>query len=248
MRAETGTSGWIDGQKTFITNGERADLVLLIARTDGNEVGHRAFSLFLVNARTPGFKRGRRIEKIGRHASDTCELAFEEMRLPADALLGEPGRGFYHIMWELDAERIFSAATSVALGCHALELGLSYVQTRQQFDSPLSEFQAIRHEFATLAAQLTAARELVYFAAYRFVRGHSPIPEISMGKLFAADILNRVADYSLQVHGGYGYMAEYEIGRVWKDARVKRIAAGTDEVQREIISRHLLGKPQSRRR
>jgi alkylation response protein AidB-like acyl-CoA dehydrogenase len=245
-RARRDGAGWVlDGQKTFITNGERADLVLLIARTDGGDAGHGAFSLFLVDASAPGFKRGRRLEKIGRHASDTAELVFEGMRLPEDALLGEPGRGFYHIMWELDAERILSAATSVALGYHALELGLTYARGRQQFGSPLSDFQAIRHEFATLAAQLAAARELVYFAAYRFVRGDSPIPEVAMGKLFAADILNRIADYSLQVHGGYGYMAEYEIGRVWKDARVKRISAGTDEVQREIISRDLLGRPRS---
>jgi alkylation response protein AidB-like acyl-CoA dehydrogenase len=238
---------WIlDGQKTFVTHGERADVVLVVARTDPEASGHAAFSLFLVDTRAPGFRRGRRLEKIGRHASDTAELVFNSVRVPADALIGEQGRGFYHLMWELEAERIISSATSVALGFHALQLGLEYVKTREQFGHPLADFQAIRHEFATLAAQLTAARELVYFAAFRFVREHHPIPEIPMAKLFAADILNRVADYSLQVHGGYGYMAEFAIGRVWKDARVKRIAAGTDEVQREIISKHLLGKPSRR--
>jgi alkylation response protein AidB-like acyl-CoA dehydrogenase len=245
-RRDAGGDWILDGQKTFITNGAGADVVLVVARTDPETSGHAAFSLFLVDTRTPGFQRGRRLEKIGRHASDTSELTFDSVRVPADALIGEPGRGFYHLMWELEAERILSSATSVALGYHALQLGLDYVKTREQFGRPLADFQAIRHEFATLAAQLTAARELVYYSAYRFIREHHPIPEISMAKLFAADILNRVADYSLQVHGGYGYMAEYPIGRVWKDARVKRIAAGTDEIQREIIAKHLLGKPTRR--
>ena len=241
---DAASAGWVlDGKKTFITNGDRADLILVLARTGESSRDRTGFSLFLVEGSAQGVGRGRRLEKIGRHASDTAELSFTAVAIPADGLLGQEGRGFHHIMWELDAERILSAASSIALAYHALDLGLTYTRERRQFGKAISDFQAIRHEFATLAAQLAGARELVYFSAWRFMRADGSVPEISMAKLVAADVLNRVADYSLQVHGGNGYMAEYEISRVWKDARVKRIAAGTDEIQREIIARALLGRP-----
>jgi alkylation response protein AidB-like acyl-CoA dehydrogenase len=236
--------GWVlDGGKTFITNGGRADVVLVIARTPSEVEDRKAFSLFLVDTSLPGFTRGRRLEKIGRHASDTCELGFESVRLPSDALLGQEGRGFQQIMWELDAERIVSAATSVSLGFHALELGITYVKDRRQFGKPLADLQAIRHNLADLWARLAAARELVYSTATRFQAGEERLAEIAMAKLVAAQSLADAADYALQVHGGYGYMREYPISRVWVDARVKRITAGTDEIQRELIARHLLGRP-----
>lgn len=236
--------GWIlDGAKTFITNGGRADVVLVIARTPSEAEDRKAFSLFLVDTSLPGFSRGRRLEKIGRHASDTCELGFESVRLPSEALLGQEGRGFQQIMWELDAERIVSAATSVSLGFHALELAITYVKDRRQFGKPLADLQAIRHNLADLWARLTAARELVYSTARRFQAGEERLAEIAMAKLVAAQSLADAADYALQVHGGYGYMREYPISRVWVDARVKRITAGTDEIQRELIARHLLGRP-----
>ena len=235
--------GWVlDGRKTFITNGSRADVVLVIARNAVPDGGRPLFSLFLVDTHLPGFSRGRRLEKIGRHASDTAELVFEGLRLPGDALLGHEGRGFQQVMWELDAERIVSAATSVALGFHALELAIEYAKSRRQFGREIGSFQAIRHELASRAARLTAARELVHTTARRFQNGEERLPEIAMAKLVAAEALNEMADYALQVHGGYGYMAEYPIGRVWIDARVKRITAGTDEIQRELIARHLLGR------
>jgi alkylation response protein AidB-like acyl-CoA dehydrogenase len=233
----------INGNKTFITNGERADVVLVVARTSEPAAERAAFSLFLVDSDLPGFIRGRQLEKIGRHAADTAELTFDNVRVSPDGLLGEEGRGFQQIMWELEAERIVSAATSVALGFHALDLALAYVADRRQFGRAIGDFQAIRHNLADLAARLTAAQELVHTTARRFQAGEERLPEIAMAKLFAALVLNDVADYALQVHGGYGYMSEYEIGRVWIDARVKRITAGTDEIQREIIARHLLGRP-----
>jgi alkylation response protein AidB-like acyl-CoA dehydrogenase len=241
-RADDG--GWIlDGGKTFITNGGRADVVLVIARTRSGSDEHRAFSLFLVDASLRGFSRGRRLEKIGRHASDTCELSFESVHLPADALLGEQGRGFQQVMWELDAERIVSAATSVSLGFHALELAIDYAKERNVFGRPIADFQAIRHNLADLWARLTAARELVYSTARRFQSGEQRLAEIAMAKLLAAQGLSDAADYAVQVHGGYGYMREYPISRVWLDARAKRITAGTDEIQRELIARRLLGRP-----
>jgi alkylation response protein AidB-like acyl-CoA dehydrogenase len=244
-RARRVGDGWVlDGSKTFITNGMRADVLLVIARTDEGS-DKPSFSLFLVDTHAPGFSRGRRLEKIGRHASDTAEVRFDGLELPAGALLGEEGGGFRQIMWELDAERIVSGATSVALGFHALDLAVSYIGERRQFNQRIADFQAVRHELATLTARLTAARELVYTTALRFQNGEERIPEVAMAKLVAAEALNEMADYALQLHGGYGYMAEYPIGRVWIDARVKRITAGTDEIQRELIARHLLGRPVS---
>jgi alkylation response protein AidB-like acyl-CoA dehydrogenase len=236
--------GWIiDGGKTFVTNGIRADVLLVIARTDAGAHAKSAFSLFVIDTHVEGFSRGRRLEKIGRHASDTAELRFDALRLPSDALLGEEGRGFQQIMWELEAERIVSAATSVALGFHALDLAIAHIESRQQFGKRIADFQAVRHNLADRTARLTAARELVHTTALRFQAGEERIPEVAMAKLVAAEALGDMADYALQLHGGYGYMAEYPIGRVWKDARVKRITAGTDEIQRELIARYLLGKP-----
>ncbi|MEX2194324.1 MAG: acyl-CoA dehydrogenase family protein [Thermoleophilaceae bacterium] len=240
--ARRGGGGWVlNGGKTFITNGARAGLILVIARTGQRDDGRPLFSLFLVEGDTPGLTRGPKLEKLGRHASDTCELFFDSVQLPEDALLGEEGRGFHQIMWELEAERIMSAATSVALGRHALDLAVEYVRGRRQFGAPLADKQAIRHELATRAARLAAARDLVHGTAWRFQRDRAGADEISMAKLFAAEALGEVADYALQLHGGYGYMREYPIGRVWIEARAKRITAGTDEIQREIIARHLLG-------
>jgi alkylation response protein AidB-like acyl-CoA dehydrogenase len=242
-RATRTDDGWVlQGSKTFITNGLRADVVILVARTSPEDAEKPSFSLFLVDTSLPGFVRGRKLEKIGRHASDTAQLNLDGVRVPADALLGEEGAGFRQIMWELDAERIVSAATSVALGFHAFDLAVEYVKTRRQFGRPIGDFQAIRHELATRVANLAAARELVHTTARRFQLGEERMTEIAMAKLVAANALAEMADYALQVHGGYGYMAEYPIGRVWIDARLKRIGAGTDEIQREIIARHLIGK------
>jgi alkylation response protein AidB-like acyl-CoA dehydrogenase len=244
-RATRTSNGWrLSGGKTFITNGSRAAVLLVIART-GNNDGKPSFSLFLVDSNLTGVRRGRTLEKLGRHAIDTAELSFQDVEVAADALLGDEGRGFQQIMWELEAERLVSAATSVALGFHALDLALEYVDSRLQFGKRIGDFQAVRHRLAELAARLTAARELVHTTVLRFQSGEERMPEIAMAKLLAAEVLNQAADYALQVHGGYGYMSEYEVGRVWIDARVKRITAGTDEIQREIIARHLLGRERS---
>jgi alkylation response protein AidB-like acyl-CoA dehydrogenase len=246
--AERTDDGWVlNGSKTFITNGSRAGVIFVIARTSAKDEEKPSFSLFLVEADRPGVSRGIPLEKIGRHASDTCELFFDQVKLPPEALLGEEGRGFHQIMWELDGERIVSAITSVALGYHALGLARDYVLERRQFGRRIADFQAIRHELANHAAALAAARELTHATAWRFQNGNVRLEEISMAKLVAANTLCEVADYALQVHGGYGYMKEQSIGRVWIDARAKRITAGTDEIQREIIARHLLGRPEQGR-
>jgi alkylation response protein AidB-like acyl-CoA dehydrogenase len=246
--ARPGPSGWIlDGRKTFITNARRAGIVLVLARTpNGDANGRRSYSAFLVDTDLPGVLCGKPLDKLGRHASDTCELFFDAVELPGDALLGQEGLGFEHLKWELEAERIISAAASVALGEYALELALEYVRERRQFGSPIADFQAVRHELASRAARLAAARELVHATAWRFQHELAPPAASSMCKLVASDALWEIADYALQLHGGYGYMREYPIGRVWTDARVKRITAGTDEIQREIIARHTIGRPSPR--
>jgi alkylation response protein AidB-like acyl-CoA dehydrogenase len=245
-RATRTDDGWVlHGHKTFITNGTRADLILVVARTGERPDGRPTFSLFLVDTSLPGVTRGHKLEKIGRRASDTAEVYFDTMRLSDKALLGEVGRGFHQLMWELEGERITSAATSVALGYHALDLALEYVKGRRQFGKRLADQQALRHNIADCAARLACARELVYSVAWHFQAGREPGADIAMAKLMAAQALGAAADYSLQLHGGYGYMSEYPIGRVWIDARVKRITAGTDEIMREIIANAVIGRVES---
>jgi alkylation response protein AidB-like acyl-CoA dehydrogenase len=242
-RAVPSAGGWrINGRKVFISNGTRADLILVIARTGERPDGRPTFTLFLIDAPCPGLER-RRIEKIGRHASDWAELLFVDVEVGPEAVLGEVGRGFQNIMWELEAERVVAAATAVAAAHYVLGLALSYVRTRHQFGQPIGEFQAIRHRLADLAAQLAAAEELVYSVASDLRLGRDPGARIPMAKLLAASTLNEVADYAVQVHGAYGYTAEYSVGRAWVDARAKRISGGSDEIQRDLIARALLGRP-----
>lgn len=231
----------INGRKIFITNGVRADFITLVART-GDKKGYKGFSLFLVDKGTPGFTVTRKLDKLGMRSSDTAELLFEDCRVPGDALLGEAGKGFYHIMWELQGERIMGAANAVSRAQVAFELALKYSQERVQFGKPLSHFQVTRHRLADMATELEAARHLVYYCAWLFQNGEYPVKEISMAKLFTAQAANRVADAALQIHGGYGYMMEYPIQRYWRDIRLSRIGGGTDEVMKEVIANEILGR------
>lgn len=231
----------INGRKIFITNGVRADFITLLART-GEKKGYKGFSLFLVDKGTPGFFVTRKLDKLGMRSSDTAELLFEDCRVPATALLGEEGKGFYHIMWELQGERIMAAANAVARAQMALELALKYAQERVQFGKPLAHFQVTRHRLADMATEIEAARQLTYYCAWLFQNGEYPVKEISMTKLLAAQVGGRVADAALQIYGGYGYMMEYPIQRYWRDIRLSRIGGGTDEIMKEIIANELLGK------
>ncbi len=231
----------INGRKIFITNGVRADFITLVART-GDKKGYKGFSLFLVDKGTPGFTVTRKLDKLGMRSSDTAELLFEDCRVPVNALLGEEGKGFYHIMWELQGERIMGAANAVSRAQVAFDLALKYSQERVQFGRPLSHFQVTRHRLADMATELEAARHLVYYCAWLFQNGEYPVKEISMAKLFTAQAANRVADAALQIHGGYGYMMEYPIQRYWRDIRLSRIGAGTDEIMKEVIANEILGR------
>ena len=226
----------INGSKTYITNGHRADVIVLVTKTDA-EAGYDGFSLFLVPMDAPGVIREKKLEKLGMHASDTALLAFQDVRVPASALLGEKGKGFYHIMWELQGERLIGAAGCVAGAQQAFDKTLEYAKEREAFGRPIGNFQAIRHKFAQMATKIEAARQLVYMTAWRFNNGEYPVREISMAKLYSAQVACEVTDECLQIHGGAGYMKEYGIERSWRDMRLNRIGAGTDEVMLDVIGR-----------
>jgi alkylation response protein AidB-like acyl-CoA dehydrogenase len=232
----------ISGSKLFITNGARADFCVLVAKTDPDS-RHEGITLFAVDLRDDdgnpvhGFEVSRTLEKMGMHASDTAELAFDEMRVPADSVLGEIGKGFYHISWELQGERLVAA-----VGCHAgaermIERTLEYAKEREAFGRPIGKFQAIRHKFAEMATKTEAAKQFTYSTAWRFANGEYPVREITMAKLFASRVACEVADECVQILGGYGYMKEYEIERAYRDVRLNRIGAGTDEIMLDVIGR-----------
>jgi alkylation response protein AidB-like acyl-CoA dehydrogenase len=233
----------INGAKTFITNGARADFILLVTKTDPDADGHDGMTLFLVDLkdedgnRTPGFSVSRKLEKMGMHSSDTGELAFEDVRVPADNVLGEVGKGFYHISWELQSERLVAAAGSVSSCERMFERALEYAKEREAFGRPIGRFQVIRHKFAEMATKIEAAKQFNYVTAWRYANGEYPVREISEVKLFTSRVACEVADECLQIFGGYGYMKEYEIERAYRDVRLNRIGAGTDEIMLEVIGR-----------
>ncbi len=226
----------INGSKTFITNGVRADFIVLVTKTDP-DAGYDGFSLFVVDKQTPGFNVSKKLEKLGMHSSDTAELTFEDVRVPAENLLGEEGKGFYHIMWELQGERLIGAAGSVSGAQRVFDQTLEYAKQRNAFGRPIGRFQAIRHKFAEMSTKIEVARQMVYTTAWRIQNGEYPVREISMAKLFASRIAVEVCDEAIQIHGGYGYMKEYHVERAWRDMRLNRIGAGTDEIMLEVIGR-----------
>jgi citronellyl-CoA dehydrogenase len=232
----------INGSKTFITNGPRADFIVLVAKTDP-EKRHEGISLILVDLKddegnpTPGFSVSAELEKMGMHASDTGELAFEDVRVPAENLLGEEGKGFYHISWELQGERMVAAAGCVAGAERIFERTLEYAKEREAFGRPIGKFQAIRHKFAEMATKIEAGKQFNYATAWRFANGEYPVREISEVKLFTSQMACEVADECVQIHGGYGYMKEYEVERAYRDMRLNRIGAGTDEIMLDVIGR-----------
>ena len=226
----------INGSKTYITNGHRADAIVLVTKTDAN-AGYDGFTLFLVPMDLPGVIREKRLEKLSNHASDTALLAFQDVRVPDSAVLGQIGKGFYHIMWELQGERLIGAAGAVAGAQHVFDRTLQYALERHAFGRAIGHFQVIRHKFAEMATKIETARQLVYMTAWRFAGGEYPVREISMAKLYASRIAVEVADECIQIHGGAGYMREYGIERAWRDLRLNRIGAGTDEIMLDVIGR-----------
>jgi alkylation response protein AidB-like acyl-CoA dehydrogenase len=226
----------INGSKTYITNGQRAHGIVLVTKTDAG-AGYDGFTLFLVPLDAPGVVREKKLVKLGMHASDTALLAFHDVRVPREAVLGQVGKGFYHIMWELQGERLIGAAGCVAGAQLVFDRTLAYALERRAFGRQIGRFQVTRHKFAEMATKIESARQLVYATAWRFAGGEYPVREISMAKLHASRIAVEVADECIQIHGGAGYMREYGVERAWRDLRVNRIGAGTDEVMLDVIGR-----------
>jgi citronellyl-CoA dehydrogenase len=229
----------IDGAKLYITNGARADFLTTVVKTDA-DAGHAGISLFLVDTDLPGVTVSRKLEKLGMRSSDTAEIALENVLVPNENLIGlEPGQGFAQLMWQLQYERISSAAACIGYADSVLAETIEYARERRAFGKSLSAHQVIAHKLADAATELEAARALVYDAVWHLQQGEYPVAMISMAKKYAAQMFNRLADACVQVHGGAGYMSEYRVSRAFRDARLQRIGAGTDEIMNEVIAKRL---------
>jgi butyryl-CoA dehydrogenase len=230
----------INGTKHFITNGSFADIVILFGMTDKAQK-HRGISAFIVEKGTKGFTVGKEEHKMGIRGSNTCELVFEDVRVPVANRLGEEGQGFKIAMTVLDAGRIGVAAQAVGIAQAAYEAALKYSKERIQFGQPICQFQAIQWMLADMATRIEAARLLTYSAALKKQSGQPYSKEASMAKLYASETAVWVADRAVQIHGGYGYMKEYSVERNYRDAKITEIYEGTSEVQRMVIARAILG-------
>jgi len=230
----------INGAKTFITNGHHADLVCVVVKTDATQ-GARGVSLVMVEtADLPGFRRGRLLEKIGQHGLDTTELFFDDVRVPVENLLGdEEGKGFRQLMQQLPRERLLIAIGAVGTMQRAVDETLAYVAQRKLFGEPLLAMQNTRFKLAECATEAAFAHAFVDQCIVRQLDGTLDVPTAAMAKWATTDKLCRVIDECLQLHGGYGYMAEYPIARMYTDARVQRILGGANEVMKELIARSM---------
>ncbi|WP_067480278.1 acyl-CoA dehydrogenase family protein [Actinomadura hibisca] len=229
----------INGAKTFITNGLLCDLVVVVAKTDPDGQA-KGISLFLVETDRPGFARGRNLEKVGQHGQDTCELFFQDVRVPAGHLLGAAeGQGFVQLMEQLPQERLVLAVGAVAQMEKALELTLAYAKEREAFGRPLTAFQNTRFELAEVATIVTVARAFADDCIVRAMAGRLDIVGAAKAKWWLTEQQCVVVDKCAQLFGGYGYMAEYPIARLWADARVQKVYGGTNEIMKEIIGRSL---------
>ena len=230
---------WVlKGSKMFITNGALADLYFIAAKTDP-AAGSKGISMFIVEKGMKGFSVGRKLDKMGWRSSDTAELVFDDCRVPAANLLGEEGKGFYSVMKNFQNERIAIAAMTMGEATRAIELTLEYVRTRKAFGAPLWDKQAIRQRLSMLAAKVEAGRQLVLHAAALDAEGRDCVKEVSMAKAYCAELLNDVVYDCLQFHGGFGYIKESAIERMYRDARVQSIGGGATEVMLEEVAKRL---------
>ena len=236
-----GDSYVINGNKVLITTGKNSNVTVVTAYTS-KEKKHRGISAFVVEKGTPGFSVGKEEEKMGLCASDTVELIFEDCRVPKENLLGKEGDGFVIAMASLDGGRIGIASQSVGLAQACLDAAVTYAKERIQFGKPIAQFQAIRWMIADMATEIEAARLLTFNAAAMRDRGENFSAAASMAKVFASEMANQVAYRALQIHGGYGYIKDFPVERYYRDARVLTLYEGTSEIQRTVISNHILGK------
>lgn len=228
----------INGSKTYITNGQNADVVIVVAKTDPTQ-GAKGTSLILVEAGTPGFEKGRNLDKIGQHGADTSELFFQDCRVPKANLLGGEGRGFIHLMEELPQERLSIAVTAQAGAQRAFDEAVKFVKERKAFGRTVFDFQNTKFVLADLKAKLQVGWAHLDWAIARHLRGELTTDEASAAKLWHTELQWECCDQALQLHGGAGYMNEYAIARLWRDARVQRIYGGTNEIMKEVVSRSI---------
>ena len=229
----------IDGTKRFTTTGKNSHLVIVTAKTDASQ-GHRGISAFIVEKGTPGFKVGHMEDKMGLRASDTTDLLFDNCRVPVKCLLGQEGEGFKLAMTALDGGRIGIAAQSIGVAQAALDASIRYAKQRSQFGQKIAKFQGLRWMLADMATELEAARQLTMSAAAMKDQKAKYTRQASMAKLFASEMVNRITAKAIQIHGGYGFTKDYPVERYYRDARVFTIYEGTSEIQRVVISNHLL--------
>jgi alkylation response protein AidB-like acyl-CoA dehydrogenase len=244
MRAQAVRSGdgWVlNGLKAWATNGGTADLMMIMVRTDTPDArrGAKGISTFIVPTDTPGYKPGKPEDKMGLRASNTATVALEELKLPAAALLGDEGMGFVYAMEGLDAGRLGIAAQATGIARRALEHALEYTSVRQQFGKPIDDFQAVQFKLADMATRVEAARALAHTAGSMKDRGQSITQQAAMAKLFASETAMWVTTQAVQLFGGYGYMRDYPVERLFRDAKVTEIYEGTSEIQRIVIARGL---------
>jgi len=233
---------WIlDGTKAWVTNGNTAGVILAMARTDAPDLrrGGRGISSFIITPDLPGFKVGKKESKLGLRASPTVQLTFDQMRVPGDRLLGEEGQGFIYAMQSLENGRLGIAAQAVGIARRALELATQYASERHQFGTPIHDFQAIQFKLADMATRVTAARAVLHAAAAMKDRGASAGAYASMAKLLASETAMWVTTQAIQIYGGYGYTKDFDVERLFRDAKVTEIYEGTSEIQRIVIARSL---------
>jgi len=226
----------VNGRKIFITSGARCHWALVVTKTD-RERGHKGYNLLVIEKGTPGFTVTRTLEKLGMHSSDTAELLFEDCRVPIENLIGEEGEGFKNLMWELQGERMIAAAGAIAGAQRTFEYAMDYAQNRKAFGQPISQFQVIKHRLVDMGTKIASVQAFVYQTAKQWGDGEYPVREISQAKLLATQVAVEVADDAIQILGGHGYMREFPVERAWRNARLARIGAGTDEIMKEIIAK-----------
>jgi acyl-CoA dehydrogenase len=230
----------LNGEKTFITNGICADLIVAVCKTDPKAVpAHKGISLLVVERGTPGFKRGRKLEKVGLHAQDTAELIFEDAKVPAANLLGEEGKGFYYLMDKLQQERLLVAIGAQTSAERMLTIAKQYTKQRKAFGKSISDFQTVQFRLAEMATEIEIGRTFLDSVIIEHMSGKNAVTRVSMAKYWITDMAKKVASEVMQLHGGYGYMEEYEIARRYRDIPVSAIYAGTNEIMKTIIVKNL---------
>lgn len=230
----------VNGQKTFISNGIQSDLIVVAVKTNPNATPpHKGVSLLLVERDSPGFSRGRKLNKVGMHSQDTAELIFEDARIPVSNLLGEEGNGFQYLMQKLQQERLLCAIGGLISAEDMLELTINYIKEREAFGRTISKFQNTQFEIAEMATEVQIGRTFVDDLIVRHMEGQDIVTQVSMAKWWVTDMARRMSARCMQLHGGYGYMEEYKIARRYRDVAITPIYAGTNEIMKVIIAKKL---------